>query len=404
MSHFTFKAKRPSGDVYSGERDAADRFELYKLIRESGDEIISLDETKPHKGLHMEISLFSRVKTVEKMNFARNLGLMLRAGLSLSRALSVQDRQSKNPAMKRVLADLIGDIDKGQTFADALSKHPKVFPQLFVAMVHAGEQSGTLSESLQAIAEQMDSNYTLSRRIKGAMIYPSVIIGVMIVIAILMMVFVVPTLMKVFTDMNVELPLATQIVLNISNVMQNDGIILLAAIILAALAFWRWSKKDSGKKVLHMLLIKSPIVGPLVQEVNAARTARTLSSLLSAGVEVVESVSITAAVVQNIYFKAVLTKAQEAIKKGDLMSKTFEKEGKLYPPFFAEMLSVGEETGKIGDMLGNVAVFYEGDVEQKTKDMSTIIEPVLIVLIGAAVGFFAVSMIQPMYSLVNVIH
>ena len=403
MSHFVFKAKKPTGEIYKGEKDAADRFELYRMIREAGDEVVSVNEksVRAHKGggLH----LFSRVKAIEKINFARNLGLMLEAGLALSRALSVISRQSKNKAFKKIIEDVIATVGKGTPFADALALHAKVFPPIFISMVHAGEQSGTLSSSLKSAASQMDSNYILERRIRGALMYPAVIFCVMIAIAVLMMVFVVPTLLKTFTDLNVSLPPTTQFVLMLSNLVQHQGLILLGAVVAIIAGLWWWKDKDSGKKTLHMLELKLPVVGPLVHEVNAARTARTLSSLLTSGVDVVESVKITGEVVQNVYFRAVLARAEEAIKKGDMMSKVFEADGKLYPTFFAEMLSVGEETGKIDEMLLNVAKYYEDDVEQKTKDMSSIIEPILIVIIGAAVGFFAVSMITPMYSLVNAI-
>lgn len=406
MPHFAFKAKKATGEIYKGEREAADRFELYKLIRESNEEIISVDEKGSGGGLHLEISLgglLGRVKTIEKINFARNLGLMLDAGLSLTRALNVIERQSKSAGLKKVLVELNANVSKGMTFAEALEKHPKVFPQLFVSMVHAGEQSGTLSQSLKATASQMDASYSLNRRVRGAMIYPAVILSVMLLIAVIMMIFVVPTLLKTFTELNVELPWSTQLVLTTSNLFQHHGILVLIVIIAAFSFLVWWSKKESGRAVLHKLVLKAPILGPMTQEVNAARTARTLSSLLSSGVEVVESVVITGAVVQNIYFRAILKKAEEAIKKGELMSKVFSTEDKLYPPFFSEMLSVGEETGQIGSMLMNVAQFYENDVEQKTKDMSTVIEPILIVVIGAAVAFFAIAMISPMYSLVNVI-
>jgi type IV pilus assembly protein PilC len=404
MSHFTFKAKKPTGEIYKGEKDAADRFELYRMVRGTGDEIVSVDEKAAH-GLKAGISLsfLSHVKTIEKINFARNLGLMLEAGLALSRALSVIERQSKNKEFKNILSDLIANISKGMTFADALALRPKVFPPIFVSMVHAGEQSGTLSGSLKSAASQMDSNYLLEKRIRGAMMYPSVIFCVMIAIGVLMMIFVVPTLMDTFTQLNVPLPPTTQFVLGLSGLVQHQGLIILAFLIAVAAGGWWWSKKDSGKKAIDTVVLKLPIVGPLVHEVNTARTARTLSSLLNSGVDVVESVKITGEVVQNVYFRAVLKAAEEAIKKGELMSKVFEFDGKLYPVFFAEMLSVGEETGKIDEMLLNVAKYYEDDVEQKTKDMSAIIEPLLIVVIGAAVAFFAVSIIQPIYSLTNAI-
>jgi type IV pilus assembly protein PilC len=407
MSHFVFKAKRSTGEIYSGERDAVDRYEIYKILHENGDEIVSVDEKAESKGLHMDISfskIFKRVKTIEKITFARNLGAMLEAGLALSRALSVIEKQTKNKAFKDVLLALIAEIDKGNTFSDALASHPKVFSSLFVSMVHAGEQSGTLAQSLKSVASQMESSYNLERKIRGAMMYPAVIITAMVIIAILMFIFVIPTLMKTFSDLNVELPATTKFVLLLSNLIQHNGLILVLAIIVIAGTFSFLIKKPKGKSILHSALLKIPVIGVLVQEVNTARTARTLSSLLNSGVDVVESMSITSSVIQNVHFKSVLEKAKEAIKKGDLLSVVFESDTKkLYPIFFSEMISVGEETGKLGEMLGGVAKYYEDDVEQKTKDMSTIIEPFLMLLIGGAVGFFAVSMIQPMYSLVNVI-
>jgi type IV pilus assembly protein PilC len=403
MSTFTFKAKKPTGETYTATKDAADRYELYKLIKEEGDEVVDVKE-KTGKGLSMSMSFgHKKVKVIEKINFARNLGAMLDAGLALSRALSVLERQSTNRTLKEVLTQIMADISKGDTFSDALAKHPKIFSALLISMVHAGEQSGTLADALKVVSTQMDKTHALERRVKGALMYPGVILCVMILIGVLMMTFVVPTLLKTFTELNVTLPLPTRIVLGISNLFQNYGLIVLLVVAAAISGFIWWSKRQSGKKVLHALVLKIPVIGSLVQEVNTARTARTLSSLLGSGVDVVESMAITAHVLQNIYFRAVLEKAGEAIKKGDLMSKVFTEADKLYPVFMAEMMSVGEETGKTGEMLLGVAHYYEDDVEQKTKDMSTIVEPILMVVIAAGVGFFAIAMISPMYSLVDAI-
>jgi len=405
MPTFIYKAKNSSGETVKGQHEAVDKYELYKILKDEGLETVSAEEKNEGSlGLSLHISFGNKIKTQDKINFARNLSLMLKAGLALSRAISVIERQSKSNILKKILSEMVEDISKGLSFADALGKHPKSFPPLFVSMVHSGEQSGSLSESLKAVADQMDSSYTLTRRIRGAMIYPAVILCVMITIGVLMMVFVVPTLLATFQSLGSALPPTTQFVLDLSNIFREDGIFILIGLIIVSFAWYSWSKKPSGKKVIHMLILKLPIVGPLAQEVNAARTARTLSSLLHSGVDVIESLSITSTVIQNVYFRKVLVDATEAIKKGDLMSKIFEANSKLYPVFFAEMLAVGEETGKTDEMLLNVALFYEDDVNQRTKDMSTVIEPVMIVIIGAAVGFFAIAMISPMYSLVNVIH
>ncbi len=405
MTHFTYKAKSPDGSIYSGSKDVQDRFELYRMIRETGDEIIELKESKGGFSLNldMNIGFLSRIKTIEKINFARNLGLMLNSGLPLSRALSVLEKQSRSKFFKEILLQIQGDVNKGGTFSEAIGKHERIFPKIFSSMAHAGEQSGTLADSLKAIANQLESSYNLERRVRGAMLYPGVILCVMIAIGILMFMFVVPSLTKVFLELNVPLPTTTRIIIAISDAIQYHGILVAIGVLILSGSVWFWSKKPSGKRFFHALLLKIPVIGTLVQEVNSARTARTLSSLLTAGVNVIESVTITRDIIQNLYYKDVLVKAEEAIKKGEPMSQIFSENEKLYPVFFAEMLSVGEETGKIGEMLGNVSSYYENDVEQKTKDMSTVIEPFLMVVIGAAVGFFAISMISPMYSLVNVI-
>ena len=376
MSHFIYKAKKPSGEIYSGERDATDRYELYKFIRESGDEVVQFREKGASKGLNINLSFGSlnqRVKMIDKINFARNLGAMLEAGLALSRALSVLQRQTGSKNLKKVIAGLIEEINSGTTLADALAQHNKIFSPLFISMVHAGEQSGTLASSLKVVAAQMDNNYTLEKRIRGALMYPAVIVSAMIVIGILMFIFVIPTLLKTFTDLGVQLPLSTQVILGLSNIVQHDGILLLAFIILfMGTAYW-WAKKPNGKSFIDKYMLKIPIIGNLVREVNTARTARTLSSLFTSGVDVVESMAITANVVQNVHFRAVLLKAVEAIKKGDLMSKVFEEETKLYPVFFSEMVSVGEETGKTGEMLldsveqERINLFFKGACEKAGK-------------------------------------
>jgi type IV pilus assembly protein PilC len=270
-------------------------------------------------------------------------------------------------------------------------------------MVKSGEQSGTLSQSLRTVAGQMDSSYSLQRKVRGAMTYPAIIFGVMIVIAILMLVYIVPTLTKTFSDLNVDLPATTKLVIGTSNLLRDHGLLVLLGVCAIAALFYFWAKQPSGKKIVHAAVIKIPLIGEIVKEVNSARTARTLSSLIGSGVDIVESIRITRDVMQNVHYKNILSEAEEAIKKGEQMSHVFNNYEKYYPIFVGEMVAVGEETGKIGEMLTNVAVFYEDDVAEKTKDMSTIIEPVLMVFIGAAVGFFALSMISPMYSLVNVI-
>lgn len=405
MPHFTFKAKKVGGDIHKGESDAKDRFELYKILKASGEEVISVEEEKKGRSFSKSHSftIFNYIKTQEKINFSRSLGSMLKAGLSLSQALTVIEKQGKNTAVTKVVKALNDEVRQGKTLAQSMSSFPKMFSPLMVAMVASGEKSGSLSEALRIVTLQMEKSYALERRVRSAFIYPSVIFFVMIVIAIILLTYVVPNLTKTFNELNVTLPAITRAVVFASTIVQHDFLLFLGVIILIAIFFRFWSQREEGKKIVHWFVLKIPIIGNLVQEVNVARTARTLSSLISAGIDVLESLKITEEIVQNVHYKKILAEAYSAVEKGDQLSKTFSEHENLYPVFLSQMLSVGEETGKIDEMMLGVAVYYEDDVDVKTKDMSTVIEPFLMVVIGIAVGFFAVAMISPMYSLVNTI-
>ncbi len=399
MSHFIYKAKKADGEIYKGEKDAKDRYELYKILKESGEEAIDVKEKTGRSISINSISLpfLHSVKVTDKINFARNLGSMITAGLAMSRALSVMERQAKSKELKKILTALQKDISEGKTLSQAMKDHKSMFSPLFISMVSAGEQSGTLAQSLRIVGEQMDKSYALHRRVKGAMMYPAVIVFAMIIIAILMLTYIVPTLMKTFTELNLELPKSTKFVLFTSNLVTEHGILVLSIALVMFGLITLWAKRPNGKSIIHYAILKIPLVGGIIQEVNTARTARTLSSLLNSGVDVVESMRITGDVMQNVHYKKVLESASKNIEKGEPISKVFTENKKLYPLFLGEMMSVGEETGKIGEMLMGVATFYEDDVGQKTKDMSTVIEPFLMVFIGAVVGFFAIAMISPMY-------
>ncbi len=385
------------------EMEAADKFALFRQIKKDGETLISFSEVKKSPIGPIHITLFSSVSATDKINFARNLGAMLGAGLALSRALAVLERQSKKKKLKKIVADINGYISKGTTLHEAMEKFPEMFSVLFVSMVKVGEESGSLADSLNGVALQLEKTYMLQKKIKGAMIYPAIILGVMVVIGILMLMFVVPTLTATFMELKVELPLSTRIVLGISGILQNHYFLVLEALLIIFATFIIGLKTDKGKRFADYILLRIPVISQLVKETNAARTARTFSSLLSAGVDVVLTAQITKDVLQNSYFKEVLAESEQRIQKGESITSVFEAHQDLYPPFVSEMVSVGEETGKLSTMLLGVAVFYENEVDQKTKDMSTIIEPFLMVFIGAAVGFFAVSMITPLYSVLNTI-
>lgn len=399
---FAYRALKKDGSSYDGVREAADKFELFRQLRKEGETAVSCKEVNEKSfSRFYNISLFDRVSFHEKIIFARNLGGMIEAGLALSRALQVLDRQAKNKKLKSILVRLNAAISEGKPFHQGLAEFPKVFNSLFVSMVKAGEESGNLAASLRQIADQLEKTYNLQKKIKGAMMYPGIIMGVMAIIAVLMLTFVVPRLTATFKDLNTELPKSTQFVIWLSDVFQHHYVLALLVLIIAGLLFFFALRSKPGKRIFDYVVLRLPVVGTLIKEGNSARTCRTLSSLLSAGVDLILSIEITGEVLQNSFYRKVLKDARAQVEKGQPLSDVFIENESLYPIFVGEMVSVGEETGDLSHMLTGVASFYESEVEEKTKDMSTIIEPVLMVFIGVAVGFFAISMISPMYSVMN---
>jgi type IV pilus assembly protein PilC len=324
---------------------------------------------------------------------------MLAAGLTLSRALSVINRQSRNKFLKTIVADLEEEVKKGTSFHEALMKHNKVFSRLFIAMTKAGEESGTLADALKVVARQMDRAYNLERKIKGAMIYPAIILSAIVVIGVLMLIYVVPTLSNTFKELGVELPTATRIIIGTSDFMANHVFMVFGILIAFFVGVMAFTKSKFGSRIILMVSMRLPVIGDLVRETFSARAARALSSLLSSGVEMLSAIAIAEEVVGDNVFGKVVGESGTRVKKGDSLSAAFSDHPKLYPFFVADMIAVGEETGKVADMLGQVAEYYETDVEDRTKDLSTIIEPLLMLVIGVAVGVFALAMITPIYSL-----
>ncbi|MBV9349750.1 MAG: type II secretion system F family protein [Patescibacteria group bacterium] len=401
---FRLTAVTKDGDTYNEELDVSDRFAAYRDIRARGDRVISLSEERQGRfSFSILTNAFGSVKLDEKVVVARNLAAMLEAGLTTSRALSVMERQSKNPRMKAILNSIIADVKKGNTFSGALSKFERVFSPLFVSMARAGEESGKLSESLRVVAVQMERASNLTKKVKGALIYPSIVVCAMVVIGVLMLIYVVPTLSQTFAEVHAQLPPTTTFIITASKFLTtHTWQVVLGAFILVFL-FIAGLRTAPGARFVDWVLLHMPIIGGLIRETNAARTTRTLASLLSAGVDVIYSLTITRDVVGNHYFKNVLSEAEAAVTKGAPISEAFAKHPNLYPPLVAEMIAVGEETGRVAELLKETAEFYEESVERQTKDLSTIIEPFLMLVIGAAVGFFAISMIAPIYSLSNAI-
>jgi len=401
---YKFKAIRSNGERYEGTQESASKFNLYNELKTDGSMLISAQEIgniKWQKYFYKFFSFLGNISTAQKISFAKNLSSMTKAGLSLSRALSVLERQSKEGRFKNTVEGINLEIKKGKTLSEALKSYPNIFSNLFISMAKAGEESGNLSDSLANVALQMDKTYKLQKKVKGAMIYPAVIISVMIVVGILMFIFVVPGITETFKELNTELPMSTKTIIFISDFLTGHWFLTILILVIAVSGIYFSGKTVVGRRLRDVIVIKLPLIGDLIKEANAARVARTLSSLLTAGVPIAESLRITKDIVNNHFYKKVIEEASVVVEKGETISSVFMNNAKYYPTFVGEMMSVGEETGNMASMLGEVAIFYENDVEERTKDLSTIIEPILMVVIGAAVGFFALSMVTPIYSVMD---
>ena len=406
MANFFWRAKKTSGEEISGQRDSIDRFSLSRELRAEGLIALAVEEIKGKNGRARPVefgALLHRVSMKDKIIFANNLSAMISAGLPLTRALSVMARQTSNKYFKKILGEVEALITKGESLSRALANWPKIFPEVFVAMVAAAEETGRLPEALKLVSEQLEKSYALRRKIIGAMIYPAVIITAMIIIGILMMIFLIPTLSATFRDLNVPLPLSTRIVIGLSDFLVNNIFLVLAGLIFLVIILLWLPKTPPGKKMLDRLLLHLPLIKDLTRQINSAVIMRTVSSLISAGVSLTKTMEVTEKVVQNYYYKQIMIEASEKVQKGIALSIIFSAHQNLFPIFVSEMSAVGEETGKMPEMLLKGALFFEDEVDQVTKNLSTIIEPVLMIIIGIAVGLFAISMIGPMYSLSDAI-
>ncbi|HEY4483035.1 MAG TPA: type II secretion system F family protein [Candidatus Paceibacterota bacterium] len=400
---FVYTAVR-DGVKETGTAEASDKFALAKDLKNKGVTVLSV-EPEASKG-HFFAKLSSKFSTIsfkEKIFFIGNLSEMLSAGLSLTRALKVSLKQTKNTKMKNVIIAVTDSVDKGGSFAEALARFPKIFPPTTIAMVEAGEKSGRVPEALQIVSNQMLKTYNLRKKIRGALTYPAIVILAMIGIAVMMLVYIVPTLAATFKELGAELPLSTRFIIGFSDFLTGHYLYAILLFAVLCLCFYYGRKVAFVRRLWAWFLIHAPLFGHIIKETNSAVTARTLSSLLASGVDIVAALSITERVLQNPYYKEVIQKAIIAVPKGDTLSVVFGGKGaeKLYPPFVGEMMSVGEETGKLPEMLGKLAQFYENEVEAVVKDLSTIIEPLIMLFVGAGVGFFALAMIQPIYSVGN---
>ena len=380
--------------------EAMDREALFKDLRSSGEELLSLSEVTPR--LLSVQKFFERVSEEEIILFFRSVGGMLQAGLPLARALSVMGREARSNALRRAVERAEADISKGSSFAEALSRSP-VFPVTATAMVRAGEEGGNLSNVLLLIADEIEKSHELMRKVRGAMIYPAIIVSVMIGVGILMLVYVVPSLTATFTELKIDLPWSTKLLINASAFLTGNALLLLLSLVALGIGFFFFARSPGGSRSLDALALRVPVFGSLVVETNAARVSRTLSTLLTAGISLSQGLTIARDTVGNAYYKDALLAAREHVEKGEALSSVLTAYPRLFPSLVGEMASVGEETGSLPQSLARLAAFYENDIDHKTKNLSVIVEPALMLLVGAGVAFFALSVLAPTYSLVNAV-
>lgn len=404
MSQFLYKAKNAEGEVKTGKLMANDQRELDEMMRRRGLVLISSTDLSGKKKAEIKLPKFlQKVSLVEKMLFTRNLAVMLTAGLSFGRALSILAEQTKSSYFREILEEISKDVQKGSALADSLAKYPKVFNTLFVSMVRVGEMGGNLEEVLSLLALQLKKDHEVVSKVKGAMTYPAVIVIAMSLIGVLMMMFVFPSLLKMFADSGTELPVTTRFLIFFSNALQTHGILIFAGFAVFVALFIQIIKTPAGKKIFDMIILKIPVVKGIVMKVNVARFSRTLSSMITSGVSIVQALEVISGTLGNTFYKESAADACKKVQKGLDLSEVMAEYGDIYPGMMIHMIEVGEETGSLETTLKQVAEFYEDEVDQLTSNLSSIIEPLLMLVMGGAVGFFAISLIQPMYSIMETV-
>jgi len=407
MSTFYYTAKSQDGKIKNGTLEAKDKQGLAQTLRREGFILTSCRsieaETKKKKtDFSSKIKrFFGRVSLVEKLMFTRHLAVMIGAGFSLHKALEVLARQSKNSNFKKIIYNITNSIKKGESLGDSLGKYPKVFNNFFVSMVRVGEKGGSLEEVLKILADYLKKEHEFKKKVIGAMVYPSVIVIAMIGIGVLMMIVVVPKITAMFEELKAELPLSTRIIIGISKFLGNYFLIGIIVFLVLGFILFKFFKTKKGKYYLSWFFLKLPGFGQIVKKINCARFARGFSSLMESGVPVTESLQITSQTVGNVLFSKSLMDASNEVKKGKKIQASLEKHENLYPILVSQMIGVGEETGQLSEIINRLADFYEEEVTNITDNLASIIEPVLMLVVGAAVGFFAISMIQPMYSMMQ---
>ncbi len=366
-----------------------------------GNGLMQKKKKEKNFGMQSLLMKFTKISVRDKLFFLQQLSIMIQTGISLAVALKTLRDQTSNKRFKFILTDLQNFVERGNLFSDGLKKYKNVFGELFINMIRAGESTGRLEEVLKQLFLQMKKDHDTVSKVRGAMIYPVVVLTAMVVISILIIVFVIPSLLSIFKEFGGKLPLPTRILIAISNFLTTYGAYVFIVSFVFIIAFLRIIRLPKGRLILHATFLKTPILGTIVQKINLARFARTLSSLLKTDIAIITSFEITSRVLGNELFKRSLLDARDKIQKGTKIHESLEPYQKLFPPVVLQMVNVGEETGSLDVILEQMAGFFEDEVDQTMKNLPTIIEPVLILVLGVGVALLAVAVILPIYSLAD---
>jgi type IV pilus assembly protein PilC len=386
---WSYKAVDGAGVPSKGTITGASKDAVTEQLRTQGLKVIQLAEKK--SGLQMELTLVKRVKAAELTVMTRQLATMISSGMTLLRAFYVLEDQIENKLLKETVGAVREDIESGLAFSEALAKHPKIFNPLYVSMVRAGETGGVLEESLERVSDQLEKDDALRRQVKAAMAYPIVVLSFALCVLIGLIAFIVPVFVKVFADFGGDLPLITKVTVKASNLVTGSWYILVPAAVAIVIGFKKWRKSKTGRPQWDRLRLRIPMkIGDTVQKIALARWSRTFAALYSAGVPIMQAIEITGQTAGN------------AVQSGGSIAEPL-KDAPIFPSMVAQMIAVGEETGNLDAMLSKVADFYEDEVAAAVKALTSILEPVMIILVGGIVGFIVIAMYMPMFKVYDAI-
>ncbi|WP_028845335.1 type II secretion system F family protein [Thermodesulfovibrio thiophilus] len=395
---YSWKGRTQEGNLVTGETEAENELELLLALRNSGIIPRYVKEKEERK-----IFTFGKVSQKDILFFTRQFATLFAAGVPVVQAFDALIDQIKNKSFKKVLIQMRNDIEKGSSLAESMKRHPKVFNSLFINMVRAGEEGGILEKVLQRMADYFEKMIKLKRKIIGAMIYPSLIIAVAVLVVSIIMIFVIPTFAKLFGEMGIDLPLPTRITIAVSNFMAKSAVFILAGIIgfFVFIKFLR--KSERGKKIIDGVLLKAPLLGVVLLKASLSRFARTLGTLLSSGVPILSSMEISARASANKIIEDVVLEMKEDVTAGKSLTEVLKTNPEIFPPIFVQMVSVGESTGATDEMLNKVADFYDEEVDNAVANLMSMLEPALIIFLGVTIGFIVLSLYLPIFRLGEVV-